>query len=289
MEKTPLGEYILNLKDSIFVGHMGHKTKRPTDSEIKILVDIIESYEPKHYFVCREDPDDYSHLHYCIMEPNKDFDMSKFRQLVLKSIPRMKREGRGGETPLTLSKATKVEKQFKNTILNIDEQILYKVTYQVKYINEVENFYKFSEIESNEINDEYVCVKQHPDREHNKKLGLTMSELYWKINSHVNKQLDLIKKKSKPQVKIIKERIQIFFETKTQYTKTFGPLSQSPDLSLIVEILALFYQTEGADLPHTCETVERYALWLLGNYNPELHTKLLVNKIVNKYQNKNLN
>jgi len=257
--------FLLENKSMIWCGHMGHKNKCPTEDQINIFIKIIEDAKPMYWCLVREDPDEapqFTHLHYVIIKPTEK-TMDQFRKQVLKEIPTMKREGQGGETPFTLSLGSKIEKKYKVDILDNDEKVIFKICYQVKFLSESDYRY---------------------DNRDNLNFYKQMEEKYWKLNAKILKAQSQLKQKQGKKTESIQNRIKIFFEKKTDYMKSFGLVSQSPDLSMIVEVLALFYQTEGADLPHTAETVERYALWILANVNPSIHKSALLRKICNKYK-----
>ena len=244
---------------------MGHKEKIPTEEEINMLVECIDETKPKYWCLVQENPDEapnYTHLHYIIIKPTEK-TMKSFREGVHKKMPRYKRDGQGGETPFTCTLASKVEKKYKVEMLDKDEQVIFKICYQLKYLSE--------------------CGNRKDTRDHLEYYQM-LEEKYWKINGKILKAQAQLKQKQNKKTESIQNRIKIFFEKKTDYMKSFGLESQSPDLSMIVEVLALFYQTEGADLPHTAETVERYALWILANTNPSIHKSALLRKICNKYK-----
>lgn len=273
MDTTPLADYLLLRKSATYVGHIGHKTKKPSIEDLEGLEELIRSYDPIFYFIVREDPGEYTHAHF-VFALKEQFSTTLFRNNFYKKYPLYKRSGQGGETPFCISVATKIEKTYKIKVLTDNEQILLKMNYQVKCFNESDKYYnsKQKEPDINPFLSDTI-------------LGELMCELYWKLNAKVNNALK--SEKDSKSMKVIKKRIEIFFDKKYGYMKDY-PDFQSPDLRQVVEILALFYETEGADLPHTSETVERYAMMIIAQYNPTKHTEYLIKKICNKY-NSNIN
>ena len=268
MEESPLGEYLLKDANLILCGHMGHKPTEkcpegmiPTDDEIHNLIKVIKNLTPKHYCICKEDPDEYSHIHFYVHLLEKP-DEKKFREAIYANIPRFKNTGRGGKTAFTFSLATVINREYKFPILNKQQQMLLKICYQVKHYSDTEHYR--DEITENEN-------------------YLLMEEMYWKLKAIVQKHTmtKVIKEKK---TRIIKDRIKIFFDKKNKFKKEFGPQNQSPDLLYVVEIVCQFYQTEGRDLPHTTTCIERYSLMILADWHPLEHRRLLMKYMHNKFQ-----
>jgi hypothetical protein len=275
MEKSLICDYLTNHKDSSYCGHIGHKITEacpegliPTYEELNDLAELIMSYQPLKYFITMEDPDDPSHAHFLIISPKVKLNEATFRIKYYKKHDRFKRQSHGGATPFTITKSNKIEKKYKNELLTRDEQKLYKITYQIKhYRTEPET--RSNECKVVEIGDPSLQV------------GASGCDYYWRINAKIMTEIKKQENEKKKCLKIIKQRIQIFFDKKWAYTNESS--FQSPDLCQVVETLAEFYSTEGVDLPHTAETVERYAMMLVAQYNPDEHKKYLVRKICGKY------
>ncbi len=124
MEESPLGEYLLKDVNLILCGHMGHKPTEktplgliPTDDEIHNLIEVILTLNPKHYCICKEDPDDYSHIHFYV-HLHDTIKPEKFRKKVYANCPRFVNTGRGGKTAFTFSFANVINREFKYPILN---------------------------------------------------------------------------------------------------------------------------------------------------------------------------
>ena len=272
MEESPLGEYLVKEANNILVGHLGHKATDncedgliPTDDEIHNLIECIKTYlNPKHYCICKEDPDDYSHIHFYVHHTAEltNLAINKFRINFYKMCPRFKRSGKGGKTPFTMSRGSVINREFKYPILNDKQQKLLKICYQVKYYSETEYF-----------RDEETPNEQYK----------LMEEMYWKLKAIIQKHT-MSKVVKEKKTKVIRDRIKIFFESKVKFKKEYGPLNQSPDLLYVVDIVCQFYETDGKDLPHTTTCIERYSLMLLADYNPEEHKKQLIKYMHNKFK-----